>query len=64
MQRPDRPAGEHFQLKTLKKKITSFSWIKLGKGGAEASFQEDFKNELAGCGGLFFQAEGHTGEVV
>lgn len=32
------------------------------KEGAEASFQ-DFEKELAGCGGLFFQTGGHTGEV-
>lgn len=30
----------------------------LGKGGAGLSFQEDFKSELAGCGGLLFQTEG------
>ena len=40
------------------------SLLSLGsKEGAEASFQEDFKKELAGCGGLFFQTGGHTGEV-
>ena len=34
------------------------------KEGAESSFQEDFKKELAGGGGLFFKTGGHTGEVV
>ena len=68
MQHPDRPAGEYFQpqdaqkKKKKKKSLLFLGSSGLGKGGAEVSFQ-DYKNKLAGCGRLFLQARGHTGEV-
>lgn len=51
MQRADRPAVEVFQPPNIQQ-VTSFSWVKgPGQGGAEPSFQEDVKSELAGRGG-------------
>ena len=56
----DRPAAGTSNLQTLKEALLYFGSRGLGRGGAAWSFQ-DLESELAGCGGLFFQAGGTHG---